>query len=240
MREFKPPDWSYFRVSWGVIVLGLGLITMSRSEVFGYALVICGLVLLVFSLLPTFRSFFTYRSIYLYGPAFHIEQVSAWNAEILLMCFTYAPKNRAENPIAKGLGVEFTCTRGGKALFPWLDARIPTTPEPSALNPLPEIVFDLGLDRWKEVILVLKKHESDDCFLFNNSSYNIPDRQNPEWKLGPGVHKVVARVTGLKEPEWFECIFRNPGKGKSLEVKSFKPLPLSPPQAVPPKTTASA
>jgi hypothetical protein len=64
MRKLEPPDWSYFRAAWGVIIFGLvgiaggsRLISGSESvQLVGFLLAALGLALLVYSLRPTLRS----------------------------------------------------------------------------------------------------------------------------------------------------------------------------------------
>ena len=61
MRTLEPPDWSYFGAAWGVVVLGLGFLFMSDYGNLGRLLVTLGLVLMVYSLRPSFRSLFGKR-----------------------------------------------------------------------------------------------------------------------------------------------------------------------------------
>ena len=169
----------------------------------------------------------------LHGPAFHIEQIpftvvtgvmkkSSFVADILSVIVINSPQSHAESSAAKGLKVEFTCEGNGVRL-PWIDARLDYSAQPSQLSPgqRPELTFDLGIDQWKKINLIIKETDAEDCHLFNNDSYLHPRAQNPAWKIPPGEHKIMVRVAGIGVREQFECTFINPGSGASLAVKSL-------------------
>jgi hypothetical protein len=167
----------------------------------------------------------------LHGPAFHVEQIpftvftyhdrTSFTADILSVIVVNAPQSHADSAVARGLKVEFTCEGSGVRL-PWVDARLDYSAQPSELSPgqRPELVFDLGIDQWKKISLIIKEAEAENCHLFNNDSYYHSRAQNPAWKMNPGEYKIFVRVAGVGVREQFECIFINPGKGASLEVKS--------------------
>ena len=127
--------------------------------------------------------------------------------------------------VAKGLGAEFTSE--GTIKLPWIQARNDYSPQPPelSLGQRPELTSDLGIDKWIEYNLIIKEPEAESCYLFNNDSYQHPRGQNPAWRLGPGEHRVVVKVSGVEVRERFECIFLNPGPGCPLLVRSFKALP---------------
>jgi hypothetical protein len=156
--------------------------------------------------------------------AFHVKRVgwSFGDTDVLSVRLINAPKNHAENAVAKGLGAEFTC-EGAEVPLPWIQARNDYSPQPPELSPgdRPELIADLGIDKWREYNLVIKEPQSEHCYLFNNDSYHHARGQNPAWRIGPGEHKIVVRVSGVEVRDRFECIFLNPGQGAALEVKSF-------------------
>jgi hypothetical protein len=161
--------------------------------------------------------------------AFHVKRVP-WNPgemDVLGVRLINSPSSHAESAVAKGFGAEFTCEGGGSVQPPWIHARNDHSPQPPklSLGQLPELICDLGIDKWIEYNLVIKEPNAESCYLFNNDSYQHPRGQNPAWRIGPGEHKIVVRVSGVAVREQFECIFINPGPGRSLLVKSFKALP---------------
>jgi nucleotide-binding universal stress UspA family protein len=169
--------------------------------------------------------------IILHGPAFHVEQIpfrikiphgeiSTFMADVLSVIIINAPQRHTESAVAKGLKAEFTCGGNG-ARLPWIDARLDYSAQPSQLLPgqRPELVFDLGIDQWKKISLIIKEKEAENCHLFNNDSYYHPRAQNPAWRMNPGEYKIFVKLAGVGVREQFECIFINPGKGASLTVK---------------------
>jgi hypothetical protein len=167
----------------------------------------------------------------LHGPAFHVEQItfkiassrgtSSFIADILSVIIINAPQSHAGSAVAKDLKAEFTC-EGNDIKLPWIDARLDFSAQPGELLPRqrPELVFDLGIDKWKKLNLIIKEPEAENCHLFNNDSYRYHRGQNPAWKMTPGEYKIFVKVAGVGVREQFECIFINPGKGASLAVKS--------------------
>jgi len=142
-------------------------------------------------------------------------------ADILSLIIINAPQSHTESAVAKALKAEFTCEGNGVRL-PWIDARLDYSPQPSGLLPgqRPGLVFDLGIDQWKKINLIIKEAEEESCHLFNNDSYRYPRAQNPAWKMNPGEYKIFVKIAGVGVREQFECTFINPGKGAPLAVKS--------------------
>lgn len=156
--------------------------------------------------------------------AFFVKRV-AWffgSTQVLGVRLRNAPRDKTERGVAKGLGGVFTCVGTGLQL-PWIDARLDHSPQPGP-GVIPELVFDLSINKWKELNLIIKEDGVDSCYLFNNDSYNYIHKrmQNPAWEIGPGQYMILVKITGVDVDEQFECIFVNPGRGASLEVKSFK------------------
>jgi hypothetical protein len=157
--------------------------------------------------------------------AFHVKRVG-WPfgvTDVLSIRLINAPQSHADNAIAKDLGAEFT-VEGVDIRLPWIQARNDYSPQPPELSPgeRPELIADLGIDKWREYNLIIKEPQYEYCYLFNNDSFRHPRGQNPAWGIGPGKYKVEVRVSGVEVRERFECIFLNPGQGGSLEVKSFE------------------
>lgn len=164
----------------------------------------------------------------LYGAGFHVERitfrinkqgvVTSFPVDVLSLIFANQPESQTEKAVARGLKVEFLC----QGIGVWLDARLDYSAEPSELLPgqRPQLEFDLGIDKWRKVNLVVKEPKKEECFLFNNDSYRYPRAQKPEWKLGRGEHRIIVRVAGIGVRTEFECTFINPGKGAPLVVKS--------------------
>lgn len=178
--------------------------------------------------------------------AFHVESVpwhsssgESWMTCDLRVRVVNHPIDRTETGIAKSFGLIFTCVGPGISL-PWINARNLNSPQPRPNEPM-QHRFDLPIDEWMEFGLVIKESRLDDCYMFNNDSYNDPRQraQKPEWKIGPGEYRVVVRPMGVSEKlQEFGCTFINPGRGGLLKVKSFTPPPIVWPPVDPPATRA--
>jgi hypothetical protein len=158
----------------------------------------------------------------------------AWESRVISIKIKNSPKVAAESAIAKGLTVKFTCrgvAEGGKELdLPWLDGRNSYSDQPKLLGPPVKLDFDLGIDNPEAKInLVIKKPDSNDCYLFNNDSFQYPYAQNPKWRIPPGRFIVIVNVSGTGVRKRFECSFLNSGYGKGLLVGDDKrELPWQP------------
>ncbi len=172
--------------------------------------------------------------------AFHVERVTfGFLADVLCMRLINAPESTAESAIAKGVRAHFLCKGPGASGLPSLDARWSDSPQPPSipLGETPALAVNLGINEGRQINLVVKEPEDEHCYLFNNDSYQYPRRQNPAWRMEPGEYRVVVDVSGVEVRERFECSFLNPGPGRPLIVKSFKPptpdTPSSPTEGAP-------
>jgi hypothetical protein len=75
----------------------------------------------------------------------------------------------------------------------------------------------------QSVSVALKYEGSADCFLFSNESYLFPRWERPEWRLGPGDHRLRITLDYERGREVRHFVLRNVGTSRGdvlLETES--------------------
>jgi len=76
----------------------------------------------------------------------------------------------------------------------------------------------------EEPIPVAMKFEGEpDCYIFSNESYCFPLRQNPSWRIPPGLYRL--RVTVNYEYGRAEEDFKLSNEGPALDDVHLNPWP---------------
>jgi hypothetical protein len=179
--------------------------------------------------------------------SFVVEQVGwfssekeVWIMDVLSVWLKNEPKDHtAETAIAKNLKVDFASPgnkvgrREGDPLR-WLRGRLDYSFQPTSYpspDKLPDLDFDLGVDDRVKINLVVKAVEPDNCYLFNNDSFNNSAErgQKPEFLIPPGRHKIILNISGVGVRKRFECDFLNLGGMRHLlEGDNVREIPWQP------------
>lgn len=156
--------------------------------------------------------------------AFHVERVSfGFPADVLCMRIINQRRRWIKSTTAKAVSATFRVEGPGAEHLLSLNARWSDTVQPPKLqdNEVPQLAVELNVNSGRQINLVIKEPDSDDCYLFNNDSYHFPRGQHPAWRMAPGEYRAVVDVSGDDGVEaHFECFFVNHGLS-GIEVLSF-------------------